>query len=167
MVFKLQDLEKDGKMINDQDIEEPMLLAGVSLADQKAKGEKSRLVNQLSTLVDAKYISEHEAGFQSKLEEQKKETLQTLFRERQVDNLSNLIYGSPKEDNNDEEIETDASSLEHDTNRYDVNPMKLSIYKQVNYKKLLKKKFVTGISKDKILENLLNMSDSDEEGKDK
>jgi len=33
MVFKLQDLEKDGKMINDQDIEEPMLLAGVSLAD--------------------------------------------------------------------------------------------------------------------------------------
>lgn len=117
--------------------------------------------------MDAKYISEHEAGFQSKLEEQKKETLQTLFRERQVDNLSNLIYGSPKEDNNDEEIETDASSLEHDTNRYDVNPMKLSIYKQVNYKKLLKKKFVTGISKDKILENLLNMSDSDEEGKDK
>lgn len=34
-------------------------------------------------------------------------------------------------------------------------------------KKLLKKKFVTGQSKDKILMNLLNMSDSDEEGRDK
>jgi hypothetical protein len=34
-------------------------------------------------------------------------------------------------------------------------------------KKLLKKKFVTGQSKDKVLMNLLNMSDSDEEGRDK
>ena len=33
-------------------------------------------------------------------------------------------------------------------------------------KKLLKKKFVTGQSKDKVLMNLLNMSDSDEEGRD-
>jgi len=31
----------------------------------------------------------------------------------------------------------------------------------------LKKRFVTGISKDKILENLLNMSDSEDEGRDK
>jgi hypothetical protein len=35
------------------------------------------------------------------------------------------------------------------------------------FKKLMKKKFVTGIAKDKVLENLLNMSDSDEDGKDK
>ena len=34
-------------------------------------------------------------------------------------------------------------------------------------KKLLKKKFVTGQSKDKVLMNLLNMSDSSEEGRDK
>lgn len=40
-------------------------------------------------------------------------------------------------------------------------------YIQKDFKKLLKKKFVTGQSKDKILENLINMSDSDNEGKDK
>ena len=55
----------------------------------------------------------------------------------------------------------------HDTNRYDVNSVKLTQFKMTSFKKLLKKRFVTGISKDKILENLLNMSDSDNEGQDK
>ena len=32
---------------------------------------------------------------------------------------------------------------------------------------MLKKRFITGQTKDKIMENLLNMSDSDEEGRDK
>jgi len=50
--------------------------------------------------------------------------------------------------------------------RFDVNPIKLNLYAKPLYKKLLKKKFVTGIAKDKVLENLLNLSDSDEEGKD-
>lgn len=45
--------------------------------------------------------------------------------------------------------------------------MKLVRYKIKAYKKLLKKKFITGLSKDKVMENLLNMSDSDEEGRDK
>lgn len=54
-----------------------------------------------------------------------------------------------------------------ETNRYDVNPMRLGGYSQAKTKKLLKKKFVTGQTKDKIMENILNMSDSDEEGKDK
>ena len=54
-----------------------------------------------------------------------------------------------------------------DTFRFDVNPLKLKRYIQKDFKKLLKKKFVTGQSKDKILENLINMSDSDNEGKDK
>jgi hypothetical protein len=50
--------------------------------------------------------------------------------------------------------------------RFDVNPIKLNQYAKPSFKKLMKKKFVTGIAKDKVLENLLNMSDSDEEGKD-
>ena len=58
------------------------------------------------------------------------------------------------------------SNLEFDTFRYDVNPLKLERYSTKSYKKLMKKKFVTGQSKDKILENLINMSDSDNEGKD-
>lgn len=47
-----------------------------------------------------------------------------------------------------------------------MNPLKLEQYAVKGYKRLLKKKFVTGQNKDKILQNLLNMSDSDEEGKD-
>lgn len=79
-----------------------------------------------------------------------------------MDNLQQLIYGSPGGD-----ASTDAMSqneLENDCNRFDASAVKLRLYKQTNYKKLLKKKFITGISKDKILENLMNMSDSDEEG---
>jgi len=57
--------------------------------------------------------------------------------------------------------------VEYDTIRFDVNPSKLKLYKKKSYKHLLKKKFVTGIAKDKVLENLLNMSDSDAEGIDK
>lgn len=57
-----------------------------------------------------------------------------------------------------------ANEMEYDCNRYDINVSKLILYKKTNFKKLLKKKFITGISKDKILENLMNMSDSDEEG---
>ena len=70
-----------------------------------------------------------------------------------------MIYGSNSS--------TEAESLSIDSNRFDVNPIKLVRYKGKGYKHLLKKKFVTGISKDKVMENLLNMSDSDEEGKDK
>ena len=54
----------------------------------------------------------------------------------------------------------------YDTLRFDINPIKLERFVGKGYKRLLKKKFVTGQSKDKILENLLNMSDSEGEGKD-
>ena len=55
------------------------------------------------------------------------------------------------------------NNLPTETFRFDANPIKLDRYSAKNYKKLLKKKFVTGQTKDKILENLLNMSDSDNE----
>lgn len=54
-----------------------------------------------------------------------------------------------------------------DCQRFDVNPQKLLKYRQKGYKKLLKKKFVTGQNKDKILENLMNMSDSDDNKEEK
>jgi hypothetical protein len=75
-----------------------------------------------------------------------------------------LIYGKDSGDRN--EVQDDDAEMMYDTLRYDVNPIKLNQYAISNFKKLLKKKFVTGIAKDKVLENLLNMSDSDEEGKD-
>lgn len=75
-----------------------------------------------------------------------------------------MIYGKDSGDRN--EVQDDDAEMMYDTLRYDVNPIKLNQYAISNFKKLLKKKFVTGIAKDKVLENLLNMSDSDEEGKD-
>lgn len=97
-----------------------------------------------------------------KYEEQRKKDQQSLYREREVQNLRDMIYG---------DIDSDAitsaenfdDSLIVDTNRYDVHPSKLELYTDPDMKKLLKSKFVTGQSQDQIMKNLLNMSDSDEE----
>lgn len=61
---------------------------------------------------------------------------QSLFREREVDNLHNLIYNSQTVPENNENA--------NDCNRYDVNPQKLRIFANANLKKALKAKFVTG-----------------------
>jgi hypothetical protein len=45
----------------------------------------------------------------------------------------------------------DISEMEVDTFRFDVNPLKLNRYKEKEMKKLTKKRFVTGIAKDKVL----------------
>lgn len=75
-----------------------------------------------------------------------------------MESLQALIYGG------DDSNSTNASeSMDTDTNRYDSNASKLQSFKHAPFKKLLKKKFVTGMSKDKILENLMNQSDSDNE----
>ncbi len=84
---------------------------------------------------------------------------QSLFREREVDNLHNIIY------NNKSERENNEDAL--DCNRYDVNPQKLNIFRNSRLKKALKAKFVTGQSQDQIVKNLLNMSDSDNEETEK
>lgn len=95
-----------------------------------------------------------------KFEEQRKADQQSLFREREVQNLRDLIYGQIEGASTEEELD---DSLIVDTNRYDVHPSKLEVYLQPTIKKLLKSKFVTGQSQEQIMKNLLNMSDSDEE----
>lgn len=95
-----------------------------------------------------------------RFEDQRKKDQQSFYREREVQNLKDLIYGaidSEKEELNDDE------SFIVDTNRYDVHFSKLEIYLIPDVKRLLKSKFVTGQSQDQIMKNLLNMSDSDEE----
>ena len=59
------------------------------------------------------------------------------MREREIDNLQNLIYGYSIEDQ-----ETEAESDVLDCNRYDVNRNKLEQYLRPEYKKLLKSKFL-------------------------
>ena len=97
-----------------------------------------------------------------KYEEQRKRDQQSLYREREVQNLRDMIYGAIESDATTSG-ETFDDSLIVDTNRYDVHPSKLELYTDPDMKKLLKSKFVTGQSQDQIMKNLLNMSDSDEE----
>lgn len=123
-------------MIDDQQIEEPMLLAGVSL-DYSGKQEAKSIANQMVTQPD---LTTPDFDFKSKFEEQKEINKQNLFRERQVDNIQELIYGKPKEENK----APGDSGLEFDSFRFDVNPLKLEQYGLKSHKKLLKKKFVTG-----------------------
>lgn len=76
-----------------------------------------------------------------KFEEQRNIDRQSLFREREVQNLRDLIYG---EINKEEDLPTEDESLIVDSNRYDVHHSKLEQFTYPNVKKLLKSKFVTG-----------------------
>ncbi len=75
-----------------------------------------------------------------KFEEQRNKDRQSLYREREVQNLRDLIYGQIDND----ELPTEDDSLIVDTNRYDVHPSKLEHFTHPDLKKLLKSKFVTG-----------------------
>ena len=87
-----------------------------------------------------------------------------MFREKEVDDLHALIYGDQQEDG---QLLDSTQAMDVESNRFDGNALRLQTYSGAETKKLLKKRFVTGQTKDKIMENLLNMSDSDEEGRDK
>ena len=90
------------------------------------------------------------------------ENKESLLKERETDNLHQLIYGSVTSHS----LETNLAKTE-DSTRYDTAPSTLLRYKAPSMKSLLKKKFVTGQTRDKVMENLMNESDSDAEGKDK
>lgn len=61
----------------------------------------------------------------------------------------------------DDEDEMDTVIL--DSHRYDVAKEKLAMYKRSDVKKKLKSKFITGQGSDQIVQNLLNLSDSEGE----
>ena len=73
-----------------------------------------------------------------------------------------LIYGdSGQNEDVDEYGDEDETTI--DTYRYDVAAEKLDLYNNSSVKRKLKSKFVTGQSSDQIVQNLLNMSDSEGE----
>lgn len=80
-----------------------------------------------------------------KFEEQRNLDRQSLFREREVQNLRDLIYG---EINKEDDLPTEDESLIVDSNRFDVHHSKLEQFTYPSVKKLLKSKFVTGQSQD-------------------
>ena len=78
---------------------------------------------------------------------------QILFREREVDNLMNMIYGASATmdtaSDDDDFDDDDGGAL--DSNRFDVAAGKLAMYKRPVVKRKLKSKFVTGQSSDQIV----------------
>jgi hypothetical protein len=71
-----------------------------------------------------------------------KKVVQALFREREVDNLQNLIYGT---DTTNDYSRDDAQI---DSNRFAAPKAKLQLFTHKSMKKLVKKRFVTGQGSD-------------------
>jgi len=98
MVFQLQDAAKNQNLISDSHIEEPLLLAGVPL--DRAAIEKRGLQDQLSSFkaeaTDANKLNLDNFDSKKQFDNNKNLVKQGLFREREVDDLHSLIYGTMK-----------------------------------------------------------------------
>lgn len=110
MMWNLQDLDDQ---IDAEKIEAPELLAGFDVVLEE-KRSKRRLYNPGEE--DFEGLKEPTDAFEA----HEKERKQILFREREVDNLTSLIYGNSDDPNMDLESEDLV-----DSNRYDVDPEKL------------------------------------------
>lgn len=159
MVWQLQDINNQ---IEAEKIAAPQLLAGIDL-DSEDEALKKRAAGRRLYQPNS---AEAEVGLTigSKLDLHKSLMSQKLYREREVDNLQSLIYGAPGKDNESPELFNDDALMKYDTNRYDVSINKLAMFKSKQVQIKLKKRFVTGQSADQIVKNLLNMSDSEDEG---
>lgn len=155
LVRGLQDLQSG---LDEKRLEAPQLLSGITLKDDEVDDRHTSMRKREKKDLETKAIQQ--SIMLDKFDEQRKKDQQSLFREREVQNLRDMIYGDLDGNTTAEDIE---ESLIVDTNRYDVHPSKLEMYSQPDMKKLLKSKFVTGQSQEQIMKNLLNMSDSDEE----
>ena len=71
-----------------------------------------------------------------------------LFKEKEVDSLMNMIYGSTQDLETMDEDDEDGVI---DTYRFDVAKEKLSMYRNSAVKGKLKQKFVTGQGQDQIV----------------
>ena len=151
MVWHLQDMQKH---IDAEEIEAPMLLPGISLTSEMEERKKNRRLYKPDDLAD-KFLNDNEEegpGLDTRraFEEHSKKAREIVFREREVDNLMNMIYSNADAktdvDMTEDYDEEDEGVI--DTNRFDVAQEKLAMYKQGPVKRKLKSKFVTGQSSD-------------------
>ena len=152
------------EQIDAENIEAPQLLPGISLAtDMEERKKKARLYKpELDKFQDDQDNLDTGKAFRDHEEKAK----QLLFKEREVDNLMNLIYGASNDsqlDTTDLDGDDDVEGGFPDTNRYDVAKEKLTMFSITTVKKKLKSKFVTGQGSDQVVANLLNLSDSEGE----
>lgn len=169
MIFDLQDATKNQKLIDAAKISEPQLLAGIDL--DRLAIEKRKLNDQMnegkSALQDKAFLHE-DIDVRGQFQKSKDKVKQSLYRERQVDDLHAIIYGKSTDQQEylGGQILDDIQALDLETNRFDGNPLRFTSFARPQTKRLLKKRFVTGQTRDKIMDNLLNLSDSDGEGRD-
>ena len=165
MVFDMQDAMMNKHQITNANIVQPQLLEGYDLDEAKIKSklQQSKILDEI---MDDKEQQE-------KID---KEKTKSLYLERETDNLYALIYKINEEDEGMKlaqaaaEQQRLAQSLHRqtlDSTRYDTDAVQLTKFRKTGYKKLLKRKFVTGQTRDKVMQNLMNESDSDEEGRDR
>ena len=138
MVWHLQDLEEQ---IDAEKIEAPQLLPGIDIVETVEEKRKTRrLYNPTG---EAKNLLDDINPIE-KFDAHQKNAKQMLFREREVDNLMNMIYNDKTEDCAEYESDDEENEDVIDCNRYDVAPEKLTMYKETAVKKKLKSRFVTG-----------------------
>ena len=156
MVWHLQDLQDH---IDADQIEAPQLLPGIDMATDIEERKKNRRLYK-PEMDDEPKTFEIGVDADRAFKEQNEKAKQIMFKEREVDNLMNLIYG---ESAGMETSADDEDTERPDTNRYDSGLDKLSMFTRPAVKRKLKSKFVTGQGSDQIVQNLLNMSDSENE----
>jgi hypothetical protein len=141
MVWKMQDMDHN---IDAEYTMAPQLLDGVDITEEEEEARKKRAQGRRLYPTSANDNMTFKIGEQ--LDHAQNVKNQFMYREREVDNLHNLIYGNPKGE--DEEKNTidwgTQSAMKYDTNRFDVAAAKLAMYKQDHVKRKLKKRFVTG-----------------------
>ena len=156
MVWHLQDLQEQ---IDAEKIEAPQLLPGIDIEEQVEEKRKSRRLYNPSGSGTRNELGDIDPL--DKFQTHQKNAQQMLFREREVDNLMNMIYGDKADEQTGHESDDDEDVI--DCNRYDVAPEKLTMYREKAVKRKLKSRFVTGQNSEQIVKNLLNMSDSEAE----
>ena len=147
MIFDLQDATKKQKLIDATNISEPQLLAGIDL-DKRAI-EKRKINDQLNedkAVLQDKVLLQEDADLRRQFQKSKDKAKQSLFRERQVDDLHALIYGKSTDQQEylGGQIFDDVQALDTETNRFDGNPLRFKSFARPSTKRLLKKRFITG-----------------------
>lgn len=97
MVFNLQDADRNNTILNDANIEQPLLMAGVSI-DNTGKSEIKEITAKIMENTDENALWDEDNKNDAEdsglvLKGKNEKDIQNMFKESQVDTIQNLIYG--------------------------------------------------------------------------
>jgi hypothetical protein len=125
----------------------PQLLDGIDITEEENEARRKRVEGR--RLLPSSGNDNMTFRIGEQLDHAENVKNQFMYREREVDNLQNLIYGSPKEGEEKSDVDWGTqSAMKFDTSRFDVAAAKLQMFKQDHVKRKLKKRFVTGQTAD-------------------